>query len=238
MSVPPNGSLGSFTIAPVPNSSPSEYQAVALENNQTIYNTVGTDHVPPGSSTNAGYHNQVTFVPQASVPAGVNGIWQVVGQGANLYLVPPNGTGVAQQLNSSAMITSGTYWSQSQTIANAPPITVYYYCPLGSSAITVTVQLTYSTAVLAQATVFVPYLDSSGNAFSITTPTVSFGIGALLSNGGGSAYATAIGWGVFTAAGNVGAGVGAYSNGIVMIVGKSFTTTASVVVSGSMTGVM
>ncbi len=238
MSVPPNTTLGSFTIAPTPNSSPAEYQGVALENNQTLYDTIGEDHQPPGSTTNAGYHNKVTLVPQAAIPSAVDGIWQMAAYGANIYLIPPNGTGVYQQLNSSALITSGTYWSQSQTISGAPPITMYYYCPLGSSNIVVTVQLTYTTATLTQATVFVPYLNSSNVAFNITAPVSSFGIGILFSNGGGGAYASAIGWGVYSATGSIGSGVGAYINGIVMTVGKSFTTTGTVTVSGSVVGVM
>lgn len=237
MSSPPNGSLGAFTVAPASNSTPAQYQPVALQNNQTLYDSYQVDHVALGAANNSGYHNKVTLTPQTAAPTAIDNIWQIYPQGSNVYLVPPNGTGVTQQLNSSALPTSGTYWTQSETVAGAPPITMYYSCPLGGNAIVVTVQLTYATSVLTQATVFVPYKDASGNNLTIPTPMSSFGIGILQSNGGGGAYAVAIGWGAYTAAGNVGAGIGAYNNGIVLTVGKSFTTAAPVVVSGTVTGV-
>ena len=237
MSVPPNGSLGDFTISPPQNSTVAAYQPVALQNNQTLYDSYGQNHTPLGSSQNAGYHTVVTLSP-TSEPNAITGIWQIYSDGNAVYAVPPSGSGIQQQLNSSAIPSSGTYWSQTQTITGAPPITIFYSCPLGSNSIAVIIQLQYTTAALTATTVLVPFLDSSGSPFSITTPTAAFGLNPLISNGSGGAYGSAVGWGISTSTGSLASGVGVYANGVVMNVGKSFSTTSGVTVSATVFGTM
>jgi hypothetical protein len=238
MSVDPNGSLGDFVIAPQPDSSPSLYQPVQVANNTTLTTTYQQNHVALGATVNAGYHTVVTFAPISAPTA--NSCWQLYSDGTNIYMLPPIGTGVAQQLNSSTLLASGTYWTQSQTISGAPAINVYYSCPLGASSIVITIQLTYPASTLSSNTIFVPYLDATGAAFSINAPISSFGIGILVNNASGGAYANGEGWGNYTTAGSatVSTGQGAYTNGVVMAVGKTFSTSTTFTVSATVNGII
>lgn len=234
----PNTTLGDYTIAPTPSSSPDKYQPIALENAQTLYDTYEVDHVALGSTQNAGYHNKVTLAPQDAAIPLVAGLWQIYALGSNIYLAPPSGTGVVQQLNSSALLTSGTYWVGASTnIGSGVFSRMYYACPLGSKAITVTIQLTYPSSAVGSFQALIPYKDASGDALTINTPLASSGIGAIQSTGGGF-FATTVGWGTYESAGVASSTVGVYRNGVVIAIGKSSTSSSTVVVSATVTGVL
>jgi len=232
----PNTTLGEYTIAPVSSSTPAQYQAIGLENAQTVYDTYEVDHVPLGSTQNAGYHNKVTLAPQAAAIPLIAGLWQIYALGTNIYLAPPSGTGVAQQLNSSALLTSGTYWVGTATsIGGGVSAQLYYACPLGSNAITITLRLVYPTSAVGAFQALIPYKDASGAALLIPVIMSSFGIGVIQSTSGGF-FATTIGWGSYTSVGTASSVVGVYTNGIVISIGKASTSSSQVVVSAIVTG--
>lgn len=231
MATPPNTSLGEFTLAPQPSSSPATYQPIQLENTATLEATYGEDHVPLGSVTDAGYHKKVTLSPQEEAPTPM-GSWQLYADSNNIYMVPPNEGSVPQQLNSTAIPSSPTYWTSTITVNSSLQINIYYYLPLGTNKIEIIIQFNYSGSTGASV-VFIPFKDSTG-ANLIFSPTYGLGLLGISSS---IKAAPTIGLAIYPFQGTVQSPANAvYTNGVSMTIGN--TVASPITVSSHIYGVV
>lgn len=125
-------------------------------NFNTIGNTYGTDHVPLGSASNTGYHNQSTYVTQTTVPTAdavnLRLITQLVGTIPQLFAQYPTSSGI-------------TALSQ---ITSASSSSLVNYNPPGYPGIDVTELNLVVSGIILYLNIITATVVSSGANFFIT----------------------------------------------------------------------